>query len=188
MKRNLAVQAFRTACLVMSCMVLASPGTAQIIDSKVPLQDLAQSLETPEAIARFMWRHFIFESDQTHFAREDYWQSPAELFVTRRGDCEDFALFAHELLKRNGIPSFLLNLYGRGYGHTVVIFKEGGIYHALDGVQVVRGRSDSLEGLLDEIYPFWKKAAIVSPSPAHHQGRILKQFERGSRAFSQKAG
>ena len=94
-----------------------------------------------------------------------------------RGDCEDFALFAHEILNRNRIPSFLLNLYGRGYGHTVCVFKESGRYNVIDVVRLRRYGAVTLEGLFEEIYPFWKKAAIVGLSSSG-QPVVLKQFKK----------
>lgn len=176
MKRNVAAHPLWVACVVLLCWTVSTQGSAQIFEQRALLGDLASSLKTPEAIAHFMWRHFIFESDRNHFGREDYWQSPEELFLTRRGDCEDFALFAHELLKRNGIPSFLLSLYGKGLGHTVCIFKENGRYRAIDEVRLLRYGSPDLLKLFSEIYPFWQHAAVVDYSAITHQGKILKQF------------
>ena len=177
MKRSVAVRLLGTTCLVLSCLALASSGNAEALLSPSPLADLAYSLRTPEAVAHYMWRHFAYESDQVHFAQEDRWQSPEELMTSGRGDCEDFALFAHEILSRNRIPSFLLSLYGRGYGHTVCVFKEGGRYNVIDGVRLRRYGAGTLEGLFEEIYPFWKKAAIVGLSSSG-QPAVLKQFKK----------
>ena len=143
-----------------------------------PLQELAQQLKSPDDIARFIWRHFSFESDQTQFGKEDYWQSPSEILKTQKGDCEDFAGFANELLKRNGKTSFLLNLYGGRYSHTVCVFKENGRYSVIDGANVVHYNAENLRQLVSEIYPFWQKSAIVVPSSISNRGKILAQFEK----------
>lgn len=164
--------------LLMGCI----QGFAQVFPNQATTawNQLAFSLQTPEAIVRYMWRHFSYENDRTYLGREDYWQFPEELLTSQRGDCEDFSLFAYELLKKNGIPSFLLSLYSRGYGHTVCVFKENGLYHAIDGVRVTHHGTGTLEELFTEIYPFWKNAAIVSPSPATRQAQILRKFQRVS--------
>ena len=178
MKRNIGARLLGLAGIMVVCLAGTSPGNAQIFEPQISLRDLAPSLSTPELIAHFMWQHFSFESDPVHFGRKDYWQSPEELFIARRGDCEDFALFAQELLKRNGIPSFLMSIYGKGVGHTVCVFKENGKYHVIDGVRVARYGSKTLQELSSEINPFWQKAAIVVRSSNPAQGKILKQFEK----------
>ena len=162
------------------CVVGVSPLRAQISNPSFSLPQIAAELKHPEEIAHFIWRHFRFESDQNHFGVEERWQSPEELLETRQGDCEDFALFAHEILKRQGTPSFLVNVYGDGggSGHTVCLFKKGGRFHVINGTSFVSYAARDLKEVFSQIEPFWKKAAIVDFSEASHQGRTLKSFER----------
>ncbi|OGW72592.1 MAG: hypothetical protein A2Y02_01505 [Omnitrophica bacterium GWA2_52_12] len=140
-------------------------------------QNLASNLSSPDAIAQFIWRNFQVESDQVQFGTEDRWQSPEELLKSGRGDCEDFALFAYELLKAQGTQAYMLNIYSRGAGHTVAIFREGQAYHAIDGTQVVRG-GHSLEDLISKISPYWKSAALVKAVKGSGHGMILKKIIR----------
>ena len=140
-------------------------------------QNLASQLTSPEDIAKFIWRHFQVESDQTQFGTEDRWQSPEELLKSERGDCEDFAVFAYEVFKAQGTQAFLLNVYGQGYGHTVCVFKKDGTFHAIDGTQVVRG-SQSLADLITKVHPFWKTAAIVKALQGSGRGVVLKKILR----------
>lgn len=156
----------------------ASPLGAQISPNALSLQEIAAQLQHPEEIARFIWRHFRFTSDQTHFGVEERWQSPDELLATRQGDCEDFALFAHEILKRQGIPSFLINVYGGGQAHTVCLFKKAGRFHVIDGTSFNSYSAQNLKEIFSKIDPFWKQAAIVGFSETTHRGKILKSFER----------
>ena len=79
-------------------IVMALPLRAQASLAGLPsFQHLTADLSSPDAIAKFIWRHFQVESDQTQFGTEDRWQSPEELLQSGRGDCEDFALFAYEI-------------------------------------------------------------------------------------------
>ncbi len=157
---------------------LTLPGRSEASLVGLPtFQALASDLNSPDAIAKFIWRHFQTESDQTQFGTEDRWQSPSELLASGRGDCEDFALFAYEIFKANGTQAFMLNIYGKGYGHTVCIFRDGKNYNALDGTQVVRG-GNSLESLISKIQPFWNHAAIVKAVKGSGHGIILKKIVR----------
>ena len=139
---------------------------------------LAAELTTPEQIAKYMWRHFSFEHDRTHFGKEEYWQTPEEMLTNRKGDCEDFALFAQAVLKRSGIKAFLLNIYGHRFSHTICVFLDNGKYSAIDGTDVKRYETDDLYELMNEIYPNWQTGAIVGRSPKSNKGRILKRFEK----------
>jgi len=168
--------------IMLISLLISSNASAQVSTQQLSLQELAERLRTPEEIAHYMWRHFSFETDHSIFGRNEYWQSPAELLSQGKGDCEDFAIFAREMLKRNGVNAFLVNIYGDRSAHTVVVFKEGGRYNAIDGTSVIRSRADSLKELITEISPFWKEGAIVISSPTHKYGKTLKQFQKKIRA------
>ena len=147
---------------------------------------VAQTLNSPEDIAKYIWKNFRVESDQAQFGREDHWQTPDELLKNRKGDCEDFSRFAYEILKKNGISAFMINVYGKKYAHTVCVFKENGKYHILDGTDVKRTNAKSLNEVFEKIYPFWDTGAIVRANN-NHQGQILKSIARKALANRQMA-
>jgi len=149
---------------------------AAVIPFPQAFQQVAVSLSNPESIAHYMWKNFSVESDQTQFGQEEKWQSPEELLINRRGDCEDFARFAYEILKSNGTKAWLVSIYGRGYGHTIVVFQEKGFYHAIDGTEVKRFNAKSLLQVFEKIYPFWQKAALVKAQSNGPHAVILKEF------------
>lgn len=151
---------------------------AQVFSLSPTLRSISFDLTTPEAIARFMWKNFTFENDQRIFGKEEHWQAPEEFLANKQGDCEDFALFAKAMLKRAGIQSFLLNVYGDGFAHTVCVFKEDGKYHIIDGTDVKRLNAESIEDLSEKIHTFWTSASIVDLSKEHNAGRVLKTFHR----------
>ena len=74
--------------------------------------------------------------------------------------------------------AFLLNIYGNRFAHTVCVFKEKGRFNIIDGSHLIRHEAQSLDKLLYEIYPFWKKGAIVAPAPSLSKSNVLAQFER----------
>ncbi len=105
-------------------------------------------------------------------------QTPEEFLETKKGDCEDFAAFATEILKRNGKNAFILNVYGDRYAHTVAVFEENGTYQVIDDSRVVHYNTAHLEELLFKLYPFWKTGAIVIPSTHSKSGQIVRQLIR----------
>ena len=127
-----------------------------------------------------MRRHFRYESDRTRFGVEDRWQSPEELLASQQGDCEDFALFAREILKSQGVKAFIVNVYGRGFGHSVCVFQKGGRYHVIDGSSSQAYDATDLKEIFAWVYPFWNKAAIVGFSESARCGTLLKLFQRKS--------
>ncbi len=154
-------------------------GEAAVLPFQNVLSGLAASLSSPDTLARYMWKNFSVESDQSNFGQEDHWQSPEELLATRKGDCEDFARFAYEILRMNGRKAFMISVYGKGgYGHTVCVFLENGRYNVIDDTEVKRLQARSLTDVFGKIYPQWEKAALVKTSPNSAHGIVLKEFHR----------
>jgi predicted transglutaminase-like cysteine proteinase len=171
--------------LVLLSTTLTSEAKAQLPDRSLSFSLIAQQLQTPEQITRYMWRNFLFENDARQFGREDYWQSPEEFLMTRKGDCEDFATFAYEILKLNGYSAYLLNIYGGKYSHTVCVFKENGKYQVIDGTDVKRYNAEALNDLTSEIYSRWETGMIVKPATSEG-ATVLAEFSKRmqiSRAF-----
>ena len=80
-------------------------------------------------------RKFLFGcryvSDEEQFGKRDYWQPPEEFEQTKRGDCDDFALWTwRELLDLGYDARFVWGRSGRyGAGHAwVQFFKDGKCY------------------------------------------------------------
>jgi hypothetical protein len=188
MKKYIAtVWAFAVLTVLLTTVHVSNAEAQLFSRPSLDLQSLLSKLNSPEDIAKYMWRNFRFENDQSHFGKEEHWQTPEEFMENRAGDCEDFALFASELLKQQGKKAFLLNIYGAKYAHTICVFEENGKYHAMDGTDLKRIGADDLPSLMSEIYPHWNKGAIVAKASHSDRGQILKKFERKakiSRAFA----
>ena len=142
-----------------------------------PLDLVAQSYSTPEQLARFLNAHLTFQEDLSLFGQADYWQAPEEVLVRGRGDCEDYALLANDLLKRQGKETFVFSLYGpKGYAHTVCVFVEGGRYNLLNQDRLIRTRAASLEELAGKIFRDWEWGAIAERHG--HRGRAVRILRR----------
>lgn len=71
-------------------------------------------LNTPFKVATWLYNNIEYEKDP-----EDEWQSPMKLFERRKGDCEDYMIFAGECLKEGNY--FLV--YGEDVGHATYLMK-----------------------------------------------------------------
>lgn len=69
-----------------------------------------------------------YVSDKEQFAEEDYWQPPDNFEQSRKGDCEDFALWTwRQLIHMNCPARFVLGTPGRyGDGHAWITFEKDG--------------------------------------------------------------
>lgn len=152
--------------------VSSEPGRAES-----PLDSVARNHSTPEQLARFLKARLIFQEDLALFGQMDYWQTPEEVLIRGRGDCEDYALLADDLLRRQGKKSFVFSLYGpKGYAHTVCVFVEGGRYNLLNQDRLIRTQAASLEELADELCRDWEWGAVAERNG--HRGRAVQIVRR----------
>lgn len=157
---------------VAAPQALSDPGRAENA-----LERIARIHSTPERLANFLNAHLTFHEDQALFGQVDYWQSPEEVFRLGKGDCEDYALLASDLLARQGVRTFVFSLYGKnGYAHTVCVFVQGGRYGILNQDRLVRSEASSLEGLAGELCRDWEWGAIAERRG--HRGRAVKIIRR----------
>lgn len=75
--------------------------------------------------------------DTKNWGKEDYWETPYE-FLTRNGDCEDYAIAKFMALKAAGVPSSEMrivavrNMALGGQGHAVLVVYDGDTAYLLD--------------------------------------------------------
>jgi hypothetical protein len=69
-----------------------------------------------------------YVTDKEQFGENDYWQPPDDFEQSRKGDCEDFALWTWRQLMHMNYPSrFVVGTAGRyGEGHAWVTFEKDG--------------------------------------------------------------
>jgi hypothetical protein len=126
-------------------------------------------LSTPDKVVHYMRHHLRFMYDE---ANQNYFQSAQETFARGGGDCEDSAMFAFDLLSRNGW-SFMGQGWGdsgswvggfnvqwvetdpRG-GHAVCLYKASGqplyyIDNSTGQLGIVRGPFTTLEDVVADI-------------------------------------
>ena len=169
---------FASTALAALLFAAAGPVSSEPGWAEGPLDSIARNLSTPEALARFLHSHITFQEDLPLFGQADYWQAPEELLARGRGDCEDYALLACDLLSRRGAKAFLFSLYGTGgYAHTVCVFMDGGRYSVMNQDRLVRYRAASMEDLAGRLYSGWEWGAVAERRG--HRGRAVRIIRRG---------
>lgn len=66
------------------------------VPSPISIGDLARNIDK-------VLNNISYVDDQQNWGKSDYWATPAE-FLTRGGDCEDFAIAKYMALKSLGVP------------------------------------------------------------------------------------
>ena len=157
---------------------LPTQTTLQATEQPTPtlLDELAGTYTTPKAVAAFLHKAFTFQGDEALFGEADRWQSPEEFVARKAGDCEDYALLARALLRRNGIEAYVFSVFGKeGYAHTVCVFKDDrGRYNLIDGGKLRHLGAISLDAVASWLYPAWTVSGIAEQVGAH--GQMVKQL------------
>jgi len=86
-------------------------------------QPLSKDLKTIDELRSFL-KTCTYVSDKEQFNKDEYWLPPEEFELLRKGDCEDFALYAWRQLIQMGYKArFVAGYSGRyGTGHAWVTF------------------------------------------------------------------
>lgn len=116
-------------CKTPDCAVAAWDAVIAGLGGKDRLQQLA--------IVNDAFNRQRYIGDTKNWGRDDYWETPFE-FLTRSGDCEDYAIAKFMALKAAGVPSSdmrivaVRNLALGGQGHAVLVVYDGGTAYLLD--------------------------------------------------------
>lgn len=121
-----------------------------------------EKIRSPKDLSKYMRKNFKFVEDADNFNKVDYWQSPKEMLENKKGDCEDFAVFAHEALTELGIESQMVSMYGKNrFAHTVTVFKQDGKYSVFNDGRLYNYDTDKIEEVLTRIEATWIWAAYT---------------------------
>jgi hypothetical protein len=93
--------------------------------SRLALEEVVARFGNPRALDAYMQVCFDYVSDLHHHRVEDHWQDPAMTHCLRRGDCEDYAVFAHHVLALAGYESRVLCVFTADEGHALCVALDG---------------------------------------------------------------
>ncbi len=153
----------KSLALILVLLLLTAPaGFSQMQSAMLLLNPNLAQIHSPEELSKFMRKNFKFVEDQDNFGKVDHWQSAVEMLNLKKGDCEDFALFADAALKELGYESQIISMYGKNrFAHTVAVFKQDGKYRVFNDGKLYKYDTDKIEEALSKIHSEWTWAALT---------------------------
>ena len=97
---------------------------------------------TVEDIINFA-NDFTYVSDKNQFNKVDYWQTPSEFFISKKGDCEDIHFFIADAIYRAlGLESYLIvawrfTRFPLSEAHAMTIYKKNNQYYLINYRNVI---------------------------------------------------
>jgi hypothetical protein len=169
---------FRKLCagLIILTIAVQSPAWSQAQNLAIlRLSPVLEGIDSPKNLSKFMRKNFKFVEDRDNFGKVDYWQSPEQMLQLKKGDCEDFALFADAILKELGFESEVISIYGTNqYAHTVAAFKQDGKWRIFNDGKLYKYDTDTLEESVSKVYAEWTWAAFTEKKKS--RGWLKKIF------------
>ena len=151
----------------LGCQILMLLYWGFYLRYKVPSDylGLVEFLDTPFKVATWLYNNIEYENDP-----EDKWQTSMELFERRKGDCEDYMVFAGECLKKGNY--FLV--YTADAGHaTYLVEDERGYTTIGTHGYVVHGKV--IEDVASYFFLEWKKWKLMDKKK-----NIIKEGKRNN--------
>jgi hypothetical protein len=74
-------------------------------DIENPIEYLADLCDTPEKLSAWLRRNIKYVEEEEG---KDVWQDPIVTFRTRTGDCDDYAVLAQAVLRRQGYEAIIV--------------------------------------------------------------------------------
>lgn len=137
------------AVLILLLIFLVGCGIYDLNFFTVPddLEFLAvvEKLDTPEKISDYMVNNFEYEVyDFTA-------QSPYELFLSQRGDCDEFAKFGVFIADYHGYETFTIRIFdGSFYNHLVTVYNED-IWYSITDNQYYYFGFDTFREIVEDV-------------------------------------
>ena len=136
------------------------------------LEGIPDSVRSPQALVNWFASEF-----KSHLELIDEWQSPQETIGLKKGDCEDFAILASEVLKHLGVDNDIL----------IVKFASGRIAHAIcawkdknrnfsfiSNKKLFHTGEKTIECVIEKYYPDWE-TIILTNENGHYLRTLAKK-------------
>mgnify|MGYP001605926310 CR=1 FL=1 len=134
------------------------------------LAGVTSSVHNPAQLSKWLSNNFRYELEFP-----DHWQPAQETLDLKKGDCEDFAILAQNILKELGIESFIVivNLKDFKQSHAICVFKDDKYYSFFSNQILVQTGAASIEGAVQEGYPDW--ASIIFTNSKKQSVKIVSR-------------
>ena len=82
------------------------------------LPTVERRCRSPHRVLDYMQTCFEYVHDHVLHGVEEFWQTPEQTHALRKGDCEDWALYACHVLRRSGLNARVFAAFDRDEGHA----------------------------------------------------------------------
>ena len=99
-----------------------------VLPNDIEFINTIEILDTPEKICNYMLDNFTYELHLLNIL------NPYQLYITQKGDCDDFANFSIFISNYHGYETFLIKIHYKNcaINHYLAIYKENGLYNFSD--------------------------------------------------------
>lgn len=129
---------------------------------RLSLEQVARRFRTPDQVHRFMQIAFEYVRDDEAYELHEHWKLPGDTLRDHFGDCEDWSLFASEVLERNGYDTHIFCVFRGSEGHAVCVYEEHGELHSV--CNEAHRRRLAPAGCLEEVETARRLAAALFPA------------------------
>lgn len=121
-----------------------------VLPDDVEFLALIQELDTPEKICQYMSDNFEYETNSILL-------NPCQLFITKKGCCDDFSYFATFIAHHHNYETWqILIEFPLEKYHMIGVFKEGDYYNISENTTYVECLCKNFKEIMNTcIYPGW---------------------------------
>ena len=99
-KEKLLLTEFIVICILVTILLVCLIGC--VIDPIYEFDEIPQlGIQTIQDAISWVSHEINYVSDSIHYPANEYWQSPAQTYIWRSGDCEDYSILALYLIYRD---------------------------------------------------------------------------------------
>ena len=126
------------------------------------IDNIMSFVNSPQAMTEWFGKEFTYQWQMYPDCK-----TPNEMVISKKGDCDDFALLASSLLSRMEIPNQVLILKFRGLkmAHAVCAFKkDDGAYSFISNKKLFHTGKDNINDAIKKFYPDCEEIVVRNPA------------------------
>ena len=145
------------------------------------VKELAQKCKTPHSLSIWTRRNITYKDDYEMHGVKDYWQTSEETLLSRMGDCEDFAILQHDVLKILGFDPQVIVVCDSSQAHGVCVYREKGVmYHMSNWKMKACHGAKEIKDIGRYVFRNWRIIEVYDVTDiSNGRARIIQRIFRG---------
>lgn len=122
MKKTFLIISILSVIFLTGCGIFNLNGFIVPEPGKAEFMTIVEKLDTPQKISDYMLENFTYQKHSF------YAPSPYQLWLTKNGDCNDFATFGEFIAHWHGYETYFMKIFynGTSYNHCIAVYVEEG--------------------------------------------------------------